>query len=118
MTIKIESDSTYYLYSNVGELSGNSYTLAVNSLYTNTQLFTTEIELLESNERYSQFEFTPVVDLKNDVNGIYQFQIKDNENLIDVGMIKVFNPENNLPTKKYESKNETRKSVTVYRPKL
>lgn len=114
-----EEKVSYDIYINVGLLLEPIYTLTIKSLYSNDELLVIDLTTILSNERYTHFRFSlnGGLNLNNDIGGIYEYLIKLNNNLIDSGLIKVVNKENELPTKNYISNNETRKGKVLYRPK-
>lgn len=118
MVIKFDPDvEIYNLYINVENLTAPTYDLVVKSQFSNDFLLEAELTTVTSNERYTHFSFEPEIDLKNDIGGIYEYIILENENIIDAGLIKIVNVGNELETKSYISNNETRKSRVLYRPK-
>jgi len=117
MNIIFEEEKVFYdIYINVGLLLDN-YTLVIKSLYSNDILINVGLETILSNERYTHFRFELIdLDLKNDIGGIYEYIISFNDDIVDAGLIKVVNKENELSTKSYVSGNEKRKSKVLYRP--
>jgi len=119
MTIQLEENiNIYNIYSNVEELFGSDYKLIIKSLYSNTNILVADLDTISSNDRYTHFQFNKgTIDLKNDINGIYEYTIKENDDIIDKGLVKIVNKGNELPTISYKSNNEQRKSKVLYRPK-
>ncbi len=118
MTLELNNDiNIYNIYSNIDNLLGE-YKLIIKSLYSNTDILVVDLDTITSNDRYTHFQFNKGnLDTKNDINGIYQYIIKESNDIIDSGLVKIVNKGNELPTISYVSNNETRKSKVLYRPK-
>ena len=119
MNIVFEAEKiSYDIYINVPLLL-DEYKLIINGLYSNDILLEINLTTILTNERYTHFRFslTDELDLRNDIGGIYEYFIQDIDGIIDSGLIKVINRENELSTKSYTSSNEKRKAKVLYRPK-
>ena len=116
MTITIPKEATSIkFYINQGPLLESSYILEMYSQHSNTLLFSTTMQIIESNERYTGFTIT-VADIPTtlDINGIYNYFVKGDD-IVDYGLMKLINKNNELDSVSYKSDNEERKSRILYK---
>ena len=118
MTITIPTESTSVnFYINYGPLVETTYVLELYSQHSNDNLVVIDITNTISNERYTQFSID-VDDIPTDldINGIYNYVVKADNETIDYGLVKLINKNNELDSVSYQSDNEERKSRILYKP--
>lgn len=116
-TLSLSNDTTYNLYINSSNLTDDNFTLVCNSLHNNTLLFNASLVLEESNDRYTHFTFDTDVDLDNDISGMYEMSVFQDDIIIDKFIIKIVNNNNILQPEPFKSTNERREAISVFRPK-
>ena len=118
MTIIIPAESsTVNFYINYGPLVETTYVLELYSQHSNDNLVVIDITNTVSNERYTQFSID-VDDIQTnlDIDGIYNYTVKHDGEIIDYGLLKLINKNNELDSVSYQSDNEERKSRILYNP--
>jgi hypothetical protein len=116
ITIPAESENVNF-YINYGPLLEAQYVLELYSQHSNDNLVNIDISNISSNDRYTHFGIN-VEDIPTtlDIDGIYNYRVKDQDEIIDYGLIKLINKNNELDSISYQSDNEERKSRILYKP--
>lgn len=122
MALLILTEATeYYIYSN--EIIEDDCLLTIVSQHTNDVLFQTTAYLSTINDRFSsfviytnEFEWSFDAGFNKDIDGIYNYTLKIDNNIVDYGLIKIINEDNTLPTDSFISDNEDGKSRVIYKP--
>lgn len=117
MTIRFNNtDLTYTFYINgdfplVDQLEFYSH-------YSNTTLFIAPCSVIQSNNRYTQLQFTlSTVIGANHVQGLYQYIAYNDSQVEAKGVVKVYTtPGGNNGTEPYISNNEDREAQVYFRP--
>lgn len=120
--LTLNSNQTdYKIYSN--ERIEDDVDFVVISQHTNDILFKTVGHTLEINDRYTsfiiypnEFEWSFNTGFEKDIDGIYNYELKIEDEIVDYGLIKIINEDNQLPTDSFISNNEDGKSRVVYNP--
>ena len=117
MTITIPTESELVnFYINYGPYVGTSYVLELYSQHSNDLLVSLDLTTISTNDRYTHFSID-VDDIPTtlDIDGIYNYKVKDDD-VIDYGLVKLINKNNELDSISYQSDNEERKSRILYKP--
>lgn len=111
----------YKIYSN--KYINDDVDFVVISQQSNDVLFRTTAYASTVNDRYSsfiiyqnRFEWSFDAGFSQDIDGIYNYQLKIEDQVVDYGLIKIINEDNTLPTDSFISNNENGKSRIVYKP--
>jgi hypothetical protein len=117
MTLYIPSNTTFGQVSfNTPNLSGD-YDLVIQSQW-GKEVWVWSLVLLETNDRYTEFTLTFTSDeQKAHVNGIYNYQLQQDGNVIESGLLKlVVEDGGSFGTTEYISDNDDREATVYYRP--
>lgn len=119
MTLEIISYNTIYSFAvNTPNAIVGSYELVVQSQLSNLPLFQVPLTLIETNARYSEFQFTlPQLEGDKHFNSMCNYTIYFNTGVWNSGSLKlVYSPGGGTGTKDYVSDNEGRKAIVYYTP--
>lgn len=118
MTLYLNNtDTTYDFFAN-GQLD-TAAVLQIKSQWDHSILVEVDLDIIESNERYTHFEFTlgaPLGDQHK--SGIYTYVVYDDlSTALISGIVKVITePGGTAGTESYISNNENRDGITYFRP--
>lgn len=119
MTINIDTTEQFTFTFNTPNIPTTGIFLRLDSQYSNDVFLLWPGTVIETNERYSELE----IDLTGtDIssghhNGIYYYQVLDNDNIYDMGLCKLItNPGGSFGKVEYVSGNENREAQVFYRP--
>ena len=125
MVITFYEEEDFDLYVNVANLQEADYIISIRSLLTKDELYRLEMELIETNDRYTHFNVCAPQSIKNDIDGIYEYYIMIDDveveddllQVVDYGMVRLINKNYNVTVPVFKSANDESKARVLYRPK-
>ena len=118
MTVTINQSNTFEMTVNQPNVSSTGTAITVRSQHSNDTLFFSAVSIVETNDRFTTVTCTLPTDFyKQHYNGIYEYELEANAEVVDTGLVKIVTqPGGDFGKSEYISNNEDRQAKVIYRP--
>lgn len=118
MTVNIDSNNTFTMTVNTPNVSAIGTVIQITSQHSNDTLFRLDVSIVETNDRFTTVTCDLPTDFyKQHYNGIYEYQLEANAEIVDTGLVKIITqPGGEFGKSEYISNNENRQAKVIYRP--